>query len=136
MMEFDVHTVWQGDRGSVAACKQASIEMDTRMEGRNDAFNPAELLLAALSACIIKNIVRVAPILGFAFDGLEVHMHGVRQDKPPRMARIEYRIVLDTDEPDHRLRLLHENIRKYGTVYNTIAPGTVLTGSLARREGS
>ena len=42
-------------------------------------------------------------------------------------------IVVDTDEPEHRLALLHENVRRYGTVFNTVAPGTALAGTLRRR---
>ena len=60
-------------------------------------------------------------------------MHGVRQDVPPRMESITYEIVVDTDEPDRRLDLLHDNVRKYGTVFNTVAPGTELTGVLCRK---
>jgi acetyl-CoA carboxylase carboxyltransferase component len=41
-------------------------------------------------------------------------------------------IVVDTDEPDRRLDLLHDNVRKYGTVFNTVAPGTELSGTLRR----
>jgi hypothetical protein len=37
-----------------------------------------------------------------------------------------------TDEPDRRLELLHENVKKYGTVFNTVAPDTVLEGVLRR----
>ncbi len=40
--------------GSIAQCKGAEIPLDTDLAGRADAFNPAELLLAALSACMIK----------------------------------------------------------------------------------
>jgi hypothetical protein len=43
------------------------------------------------------------------------------------MESIEYEIVVDTEEPDRRLTLLHDNVRKYGTVFNTVAPGTNLT---------
>jgi len=32
-----------------------------------------------------------------------------------------------------RLELLHDNVRKYGTVFNTISPGTELTGVLRRK---
>ena len=42
------------------------------------------------------------------------------------MERIDYEIVVDTDEPDRRLELLHENVKRYGTVFNTVEPGTVL----------
>ena len=63
-----------------------------------------------------------------------IRVHGVRQDVPPRMERIDYEIVVDTDEPDRRLELLHDNVEKYGTVFNTVAPGTDLTGVLVRAK--
>lgn len=118
---------------SVSFCKNAKIDLDTNLAGSPDAFNPAELLLAALSACIIKGIERVSPILKFDFRGVEVKVRGVRQDVPPRLEAISYEIVVDTDEDDRRLDLLHENVKKYGTVFNTLAPGTDLRGVLVRR---
>jgi len=39
---------------------------------------------------------------------------------------------VDTDESDQRLALLHENVRKYGTVFNTVAPGTSISGEIRR----
>ena len=60
-------------------------------------------------------------------------MDGVRQDVPPKMESIRYEIIVDTEESDQRLSLLHENVKKYGTVFNTVAPGTDLSGSLRRR---
>jgi uncharacterized OsmC-like protein len=118
--------------GSLARCKDAEITLDTDLAGRLDAFNPAELLLAALSACMIKGIERVTPILKFRLRGVEVHVHGVRQDVPPRLESIDYAIIVDTDEDDRRLDLLHDNVRRYGTVFNTVAPGTVLSGTMRR----
>lgn len=132
-MTFDVTSQRVDAHGSVSRCKQAEIPIDTDLAGNPGAFNPAELLLAALSACIIKGIERVMPILNFALRGVEVHIHGVRQDVPPMMELIEYEIVVDSDETDQRLELLHENVKKYGTVFNTVAPGTVLRGILRRK---
>jgi uncharacterized OsmC-like protein len=126
-MNFDVVSVRLSARASEARCKQATITLDTDMAGNPQAFNPAELLLAALSACMIKGIERVTPILKFQLRGVEVKVHGVRQDVPPRLESISYQIIVDTDEPNRRLDLLHENVRKYGTVFNTVAPGTELT---------
>jgi uncharacterized OsmC-like protein len=131
-MTFDVVSRRIDGHGSIAECKDATLTLDTALAGRRDAFNPAELLLAALSACMIKGIERVAPMLKFSLRGVEVRLHGVRQDVPPRMERIDYEILVETDEPDHRLELLHENVKKYGTVFNTVAPGTVLEGVLRR----
>jgi uncharacterized OsmC-like protein len=133
-MQFDVVSVRLSARASVARCKDASITLDTDLAGNRDAFNPAELLLAALSACMIKGIERVVPILKFQLRGVEVHVHGVRQDVPPKMESIRYEIVVDSDEDDRRLALLHDNVRKFGTVFNTVAPGTDLAGVLRRKD--
>jgi uncharacterized OsmC-like protein len=118
--------------GSVARCKGAELSLDTALSGRLDAFNPAELLLAALSACMIKSIERVTPILKFQWRGVEVRVHGVRQDVPPRLESIDYEILVDSDESEQRLALLHDNVRRFGTVFNTVAPGTRLSGVLRR----
>lgn len=132
-MTFHVETVQLGEGGSRAFCKEVEIRLDTDPAGDPHAFNPAELLLAALSACIIKGIERVTPIIGFELGGVEVRVDGVRQDVPPKMESIRYEIIVDSDEPDTRLALLHDNVRKFATVYNTIAPGTELRGVLRRR---
>ena len=104
------------------------------LAGNPDAFNPAELLLAALSACMIKGIERAVPMLKFTLRGVEVRVDGVRQDAPPKMESISYEIIVDTDESDHRLDLLHYNVKKFGTVFNTVAPGTRLSGELRRKQ--
>lgn len=125
---------WRVDsHGSQASCKDAELVLDTDLAGRRDALNPAELLLAALAACMLKGIERVTPILNFSLRGVRVVIKGVRQDVPPRMESIDYQIIVDTDEPDRRLDLLHDNVRKYGTVFNTVAPGTALSGELRRK---
>ena len=131
-MTFDVSARRIDAHGSTAHCKDADIALDTDLAGSRDAFNPAELLLAALSACMIKGIERVTPILNFQLRGVEVRVRGVRQDVPPRMESVDYEILVDSDESDHRLELLHENVKKYGTVFNTVAPGTALQGVLRR----
>lgn len=132
-MQFHVVSRRESEHLSRSACKNAQIDLDTDLAGNPDAFNPAELLLAALSACMIKGIERVVPILKFQLRGVEVRVHGVRQDVPPRMESINYEIVVGTDEDDRRLALLHDNVKKFGTVFNTVAPGTDLAGVLRRR---
>ena len=133
-LKFNVTANRLSAHASQATCKRATIALDTDMAGNPDAFNPAELLLAALAACMIKGIERVVPILKFEFRSVEVRIHGVRQDVPPRMESIRYEIEIDTDEPEHRLALLHENVKKYGTVFNTVAPGTDLAGIMLRKQ--
>ena len=133
-MTFDVVAHRVDGHSSAATCKSASIQLDTDLAGNKEAFNPAELLLAALSACMLKGIERVIPILRFQLRGVEVKIHGVRQDVPPSMERIEYEIIVDSEESDRRLQLLHDNVKKFGTVFNTVAPSTQLSGALRRKS--
>ena len=106
------------------------------MNGRADAFNPAELFLAAIAACMLKGIERATPMLKFNLRGVEVKLHGVRQDSPPIMISIDYELIVDTDESDRRLELLHTNVRKFGTISNTVAAATRLEGHVIRAAAS
>mgnify|MGYP005999428269 CR=1 FL=1 len=133
MLEYAVESRRINKHGSVAKTKDAEITFDTDVAGRDDAFNPAELLLAAISACMIKGIERVAPITKFDYSGVKVRLKGKRQDSPPFMAEITYELIIDTDEDDRRLELIHSNVRKYGTIYNTIAAATKLEGIVRRK---
>ncbi|MDX2484572.1 MAG: OsmC family protein [Pseudodonghicola sp.] len=133
MLEYTVTARRIDSHGSEARAKEARIVLDTDMAGRVDAFNPAEMLLASLAACMLKGAERVVPMLEFDLRGMEISLHGVRQDSPPKMVRIDYDIVVDTDETDQRLDLLHRNLRKYGTISNTLAEAVELVGSIRRK---
>jgi len=132
MLEYAVTAKRIDAHGSEAFTKSASLVLDTDLAGRPDAFNPAELFLASIAACILKGIERVTPLLGFSLDGVEVRLHGERQDSPPKMTSVSYEIIVQTRETDQRLELLHKNVRKYGTISNTVASATHLAGTIRR----
>lgn len=134
MLEYRVTARRMDQHGSVAQAKGAEVVLDTDLAGRPDAFNPAELFLAAIAACMIKGIERVTPMLDFDLRGVEVRLHAVRQDVPPMIVSVDYSLIIDTDESDQRLELLHKNVRKYGTISNTVALATRLEGTIQRRE--
>ncbi|MEX0752724.1 MAG: OsmC family protein [Xanthobacteraceae bacterium] len=133
MLEYNVIAKRQDQHGSTARCKDAEIVLDTDINGRPDAFNPAELFLAAIAACMIKGIERAIPMLKFDLRGVEVHLHGVRQDSPPKMVSVDYELIVDTNEDDRRLDLLHLNVRKFGTISNTAAAALKLEGVIKRK---
>ena len=54
MLEYDVTAKRVDAHGSTARCKDAEIVLDTDVSGRLDAFNPAELFLAAIAACTAR----------------------------------------------------------------------------------
>ena len=135
MLTYTVHARRTAPAAAEAWTKEARLTLDTDPAGRADAFNPAELFLTAVAACMLKGIERVTPMLKFSLRGAEVRVYGERQDSPPRMLRVEYELVVDTDESDARLLLLHRNVRKFGTIYNTVSAALPLTGAI-RRAGA
>ena len=118
--------------GSLASSHGAEVRLATDIEGRKDALNPVELLLAALAACMIKGAERVVPTLKFQLDGMKVSLQADRQDSPPKLTSIRYEITVATPESDARIDLLHRNILKYGTISNTLAGAVPLTGTIRR----
>jgi uncharacterized OsmC-like protein len=134
MLDYTVTARRIDEHGSEARTKDALIVLDTDMKGRADAFNPAEMLLASLAACMLKGTERVIPMLEFDLRGIKVSLRGQRQDSPPKMVKIDYEIVVDTDETDQRLDLLHRNLQKYGTIYNTLAGATEVSGQIRRKD--
>ena len=132
MLEYSVTAKRIDAHGSEAFTKSASLVLDTDLAGRPDAFNPAELFLASIAACILKGIERVTPLLGFSLDWVVVRLHAERQDSPPKMTSVSYEIIVQTTETDQRLELLHKNVRKYGTISNTVASAIHLAGTIRR----
>ncbi len=132
-MEYRVTAERVDSHGSIARAKSAEVVLGTDMAGREDAFNPVELLLAALAACMIKGVGRVAPMLNFEFSTVEVRLQADRQDAPPKLLGISYEIIMSSAESEARLDLMHRNILKYGTISNTLSQALTLTGVLRRK---
>lgn len=132
MLTFKLQANRSDPAGSVATAKSVELVIDTSTAGRADALNPVELLLAAQAACFIKGIERLAPTLEFQFNSVQVFLEADRPENEARIAQIRYRVVIDTDESDQRLALMHKNLQKQGTIYNTLSKGTELVGAVTR----
>ncbi|HLN77868.1 MAG TPA: OsmC family protein [Nocardioidaceae bacterium] len=91
---------------------------------------PAELLAGAFAACLLKNLSRSKALLDFEYDGAEVDVVVEREEKPPRIVSVGYTLRVTTDEPERRVELMHKNLRKFGTVYNTLAAVCDVDGSV------
>lgn len=91
---------------------------------------PAELLATSFAACLLKNLERSGRLLNFRYASAEVDVIARRQDDPPRFVEIAYAMRVVTDEPARRVDLVHRNLQKYGTVYNTLAAVCDVHGEL------
>jgi uncharacterized OsmC-like protein len=56
MLEYRFNASRIDAHDSLAKAKDATIALDTDTVGRVDAFNPAELLLTAIAACIVLRL--------------------------------------------------------------------------------
>jgi uncharacterized OsmC-like protein len=110
--------------------KRSMIAFDSSPQMGDELPGPAELLCAAFAACVLKNVERFSEILAFEQDGAMVRVTAERQEKPPRFTTVRYELTLTTDEPPERVDLLHRNLAKYGTVYNTLAATCEITGDV------
>jgi uncharacterized OsmC-like protein len=123
--------------GSVRAGGAARLVahgLDAEFDGTagrlEDLPGPADVLSAALCACILKNVERFSHMLPFRYESASVEVTAEREEPPPRIVRVSYHLRVVTDEPPARVELLHKNIRKFGTITNTLAAACELTGTI------
>ena len=115
---------------SEVACRESRIAFDSSPAQGEELPGPAELLGAAFAACLLKNVERFSGILPFRQSGASVRVELERQDAPARFTRIRYELRVTTDEDERRLALLHRNLQKHGTVFNTLAAACEIEGEL------
>lgn len=128
---YDVTATTTGAGIGEIRTKRTVVRFDSSPRQGDELPGPADLVTAAFAACIIKNVERMSEILPFSYRSASVQVHAERQDRPPKITRIRYAIEVDTDEPDHRVELLHRNIERHGTIFNTLASACDVSGTIA-----
>jgi len=136
LLTYDVKAEQILPHVSTSRAKRAQIYFDSSPGQSEHLMNPAELLLSAFAACIIKNIERFADILHYSCNDVTVRVHGVREGPPPRITQVTYEIELWTDAPVRKVDLLHHNLRKYGTIFNTVAAACDVSGRIITHPAS
>jgi uncharacterized OsmC-like protein len=90
--------------------------------------NPVELLLGSFCACCLKNVERFSQILNFEYEYASIEVIGNRQENPTKLKAIDYVIYIKSEHVN--LELLHKNIQKFGTIYNTLKEMCKISGEL------
>lgn len=124
-----------GGHGEIR-CNTTDVKADTGSVPDGFRPGPAELLCASLAACLLKNVERYSELLPFEYEVATVEVVAERQDPPPRMNRMQYRIEIVTEEPPSKVALLDRNIRKHGTITNTLASACELSGEIVARPAN
>ncbi len=133
VLVYHVEAQILGNGVAEVTAQQSRIEFDSS-SGRSESLpGPAELLCSAFAACVLKNVERFAELMPFRYSAATIQVEAEREAPPPRFARIHYVLTVTTDETERRVDLLHRNISKHGTVYNTLAASCDVTGEIVAR---
>jgi uncharacterized OsmC-like protein len=119
-----------GGTATISA-RTSTLAFDGSTETGELLPGPADLLAAALAACLLKNVERFSHLLPFRYEHASVHVEVEREEPPPRIVRARYILRIVTDEPEQRVDLLHRNILRFGTITNTLAAACDLSGTIA-----
>lgn len=124
---IQAHTAAAGQARAQAGTETIAVDTGWGTEP-SGLPGPGELLAAAFAACLLKNVERADQLLPFDYRRAEVDVVASRQDTPPKFVTIRYELRLGTDEPQRRVELLHRNLQRCGTVYNTLATACDVEG--------
>lgn len=119
---------------AVIHIKEANVQFGITPQHEETLSNPAELLLGAFAACILKSVERFSGFMNFTYTSAEVKVRGTRLEKPPRMSHVDYTLTLLTSDEEINTDLLQRNIEHFGTIFNTVkvaceVKGEVVIGS-------
>jgi uncharacterized OsmC-like protein len=129
-MTYSVHASVQAGGEAMVHSRTSAIPFDGSAIAGEVLPGPADLLCAALSACILKNVERFSHILPFRYESARIQVTAEREEPPPRIVRLTYRLSIVTDESEAHLALLHRNIQRYGTITNTLAKACEVSGTI------
>ena len=130
MLEYKIEASHKKQGSAFALANKSIITFDAT-SGRDDTLpNPAELLLTALAACILKNVERYSEILHYDYSSAQITITGERNDNPPFMSKIDYVLKIETSVDERKLNNWHKNILKFGTISNTLSKACELNGKV------
>lgn len=131
-MTYKVESVFIEKGLSSFTLGMESIRVDVSKNRDESMPGPGELLLTAFSSCILKNVERFSEILKFDYEKVNIQVEAQRRDSPPKFIDISYKIFLKTKENEHRIDILHKNLKKFGTVYNSLSEETNISGEIIK----
>jgi uncharacterized OsmC-like protein len=130
MLDYEIKAISKAGGMASAIANNGTINFDASSGRKDNLANPAELLLTSLAACMLKNVERFSEKLKFDYTQAKISIKGIRNDNPPFMSVIDYRLQVESDMEERKLHLLHRNILKYGTITNTLAKVAELNGTI------
>ena len=117
------------NKGSIHI-KESDISFGITPESADSLPNPAELFLGAFASCILKNVERFSVLMNFEYTNAQIIVKGTRFEKPPRMDKINYELIIYSQDNNLNIGLLKKNIEKFGTIFNTVKSSCAIIGEI------
>ena len=119
-LEYEIKAKWDGNVGSHIHVRHFSLRTDSNTDGGDEGPLPAEMLLSALSGCLMINWGRLIKKMHLRVETLEIEVSGWRNLNEPQLQEINYVVRVKTSEPKEKIEKVRILAEKYGTVFNTI----------------
>ncbi|MFW5830895.1 MAG: OsmC family protein [Prolixibacteraceae bacterium] len=134
IFEYKITATVQTGGKAKADANKTEVSFDAT-SGRDDTLpNPAELLLTSVAACMLKNVQRYSEILKIEYRSAKITVEGKRNENPPYMKEISYKLEIDTDAGGNKIKNWHKNILKYGTITNTVNRACKFEGEMIKQK--
>ncbi len=134
MLKYQIEAKSEAGGIALANTKRIAIPFDAAAESGNQLPNPAELFLSSFAACILKNVERYSQKLHIPYKKSKITVEGWRTDIPPAMVKVNYTLTIVSDATPQKIELLHKNIKKFGTIYNTVAGSCEVNAKLIHKN--
>ena len=132
MLEYKITAQVLPPGTAKAEANQSEVQFDATSGRDNVLPNPAELLLTSLAACMLKNVQRYSEILKIPYRKARVTIHGERNDNPPYIKAVNYKLEVATDADERKINTWHKNILKFGTITNTLKKACEVNGEMLK----
>jgi len=119
-LEYEIRAKWDGNVGSHIQVRNFSLRTDSNTDGGDKGPLPAEMLLSALSGCLMINWGRLIKKMHLRVEDLQIIVSGWRNLSEPQLQEINYVVRIKTNEPMKKIEKIKILAEKYGTVFNTI----------------
>jgi uncharacterized OsmC-like protein len=96
-------------------------------EDTTNGPSPVEALLAAVAACLVRNLRWVADGAHVRLDRFDLHLAASRSDDPPAITALHVDLELETVERADRVAALVARALRTGTITRTVARAAALT---------
>ena len=133
--EKSAHATWAGGmRFDVRTGSGHDLVLDVAEQdgGQNAGPTPTDLLLVGLAGCTGMDVVSILAKMRQEVTGLEIAVHGTRQDEYPQIFRqitVNYVVTGRGLRPENVGRAIELSETKYCTVGATLAPTATITST-------